>query len=298
MSRAEGWVSYHPVPQLPGIEVLRAEESLRDWRWYHTAYSVCTPLRFLGSAQYRYRGRVRSAAGNHQLIMEPGEVHTSRLQTAPATFRVLFVPQRILADAWAELGYGRGLPHFSGEPVQRAALLRKFRRLHESLESRAATRLEIDSRFSGCIDELLKDAIRTRTTARARDVLPPPRVRELQDYLEAHLTEAVSLDRLARLVGLSRFHVARDFTKVTGVAPHAYQILLRVARARALLTAGASIAEAAGQSGFVDPSHLGRHFKRITGTTPGLYPRGPARRARSGRPRVAPAAMGWSRSNA
>ncbi|HET8575888.1 MAG TPA: hypothetical protein VFO18_02225, partial [Methylomirabilota bacterium] len=45
--------------------------------------------------------------------------------------------------------------------------------------------------------------------------------------------------------GLSRFHVLRAFADEVGVPPHAYQIALRVERARILLGAGTPLAEAA-----------------------------------------------------
>jgi AraC-like DNA-binding protein len=44
-----------------------------------------------------------------------------------------------------------------------------------------------------------------------------------------------------------------------------------VYRARDLLRSGVPIAEAALRTGFVDQSHLNRHFKRIIGVTPGQY---------------------------
>jgi AraC-like DNA-binding protein len=58
-----------------------------------------------------------------------------------------------------------------------------------------------------------------------------------------------------------------------GLAPHAYFEQVRVNRARRLLRAGASIADVAMDLGFSDQSHLNRHFKKLTGITPGTYRR-------------------------
>jgi AraC-like DNA-binding protein len=57
------------------------------------------------------------------------------------------------------------------------------------------------------------------------------------------------------------------------VSPHSFQIGQRVIRARRLLEAGMSAAEAAVMTGFVDQSHLHRHFTRRLGITPGRYAR-------------------------
>jgi len=55
------------------------------------------------------------------------------------------------------------------------------------------------------------------------------------------------------------------------MTPHAYQLQVRVRRAKALLLAGHPIAQAATEAGFWDQSHLTRHFKRTIGVTPARY---------------------------
>jgi AraC-like DNA-binding protein len=72
-------------------------------------------------------------------------------------------------------------------------------------------------------------------------------------------------------VQLSPFHLLRVFRAAVGLPPHAYQIQLRVARAKELLRAGMPIAAVAVEVGFVDQSHLTRHFKRLVGVPPGRY---------------------------
>jgi AraC-like DNA-binding protein len=90
-------------------------------------------------------------------------------------------------------------------------------------------------------------------------------------YLHEHYAEPVRLAELVRLTGLSRFHLAHLFTRYTGLPPHAYQILVRIERARALLLAGIPAVEVAGLVGFADQSHFTRHFRRIWRVTPGSY---------------------------
>jgi AraC-like DNA-binding protein len=41
-----------------------------------------------------------------------------------------------------------------------------------------------------------------------------------------------------------------------------------------LLAAGVPIARVAAETGFADQSHLARHFKHLTGVTPGQYRKG------------------------
>jgi transcriptional regulator GlxA family with amidase domain len=74
------------------------------------------------------------------------------------------------------------------------------------------------------------------------------------------------------------------FHREVGLPPHAYQIQVRVARARALIATGVPLAEVASMTGFADQSHLTRLFKRIVGVPPGQY----AGRGTRPQPRPAP----------
>jgi len=55
------------------------------------------------------------------------------------------------------------------------------------------------------------------------------------------------------------------------LAPHAYQINLRINQARELLRAGQALADVAFALGFCDQSHFHRSFKAYTGITPKQY---------------------------
>ena len=156
-------VSFYRPEHLPGVEVPRADKCVRSWVWFHTTYSVCNALEFPGSAQYVYRARVRTAGAKHLLIMEPGEVHASRMQTAPATFRVLFIPQGLVVSAAEELGVGPRSRHFSTEPLAHRPLRTMLCKLHRALESSTTSALERQSRFAACLRGLLEVAA-ARTT--------------------------------------------------------------------------------------------------------------------------------------
>jgi AraC-like DNA-binding protein len=81
----------------------------------------------------------------------------------------------------------------------------------------------------------------------------------------------VTQPELARLAGLSAFHLCRVFRQSVGMPTHAYQTQLRVRRAKVLLRAGLPITSAALAAGFYDQAHLTRHFKRVVGVPPGSY---------------------------
>jgi transcriptional regulator GlxA family with amidase domain len=92
-----------------------------------------------------------------------------------------------------------------------------------------------------------------------------------RDYLEAHYAEPLTLDQLAQQVSLSPFHLARLFQQHTGIPPHKYLESVRVRHAERLLASGTPIAETAFATGFSSQSHLNRTFKKLIGTTPGVF---------------------------
>jgi AraC-like DNA-binding protein len=92
----------------------------------------------------------------------------------------------------------------------------------------------------------------------------------VRDYLHAIAQSQVSIADLAQAAGVSNTQVIRAFSAGTGMPPHSYLVSLRVERAKAVLRTGTRPAEAA-LVGFSDQSQLTRHFKRLTGVTPGRF---------------------------
>lgn len=102
--------------------------------------------------------------------------------------------------------------------------------------------------------------------------LAPAVRRRLRDYVDAHLAEPLTLDRLARVAALSTYHFAHMFRTSFGEPPHAWVQARRLARARMLLAATPQdLAGVAQACGFGNASHLGRLFQQAMGVTPGQY---------------------------
>lgn len=96
-----------------------------------------------------------------------------------------------------------------------------------------------------------------------------PRIRRVQDFVELHVGEALCLDDLAEVAGLSRYHFSRVFREEVGQTPWAFVRDARLERAKELLVEGRTPAEAAHDAGFFDQSHLTRVLRRFDGRTPG-----------------------------
>jgi AraC-like DNA-binding protein len=95
----------------------------------------------------------------------------------------------------------------------------------------------------------------------------------VRDWLRSDTQATLDLSTLAREAGLSRFQILRAFKRRYGLPPQTYRLRVRVALAQKLLRSGERPAAVAAEFGFVDQSHLTRHFKRLVGITPAQYMR-------------------------
>ena len=80
-----------------------------------------------------------------------------------------------------------------------------------------------------------------------------------------------SIEDMAQNIGVSPYHMIRQFKNVCGLTPHQFQIQCRVRKAQKLLEKGESVTEAAYATGFCDQSHLDRCFRKIVRLTPSAY---------------------------
>lgn len=95
------------------------------------------------------------------------------------------------------------------------------------------------------------------------------RLKRVDDYVENHLSEKISLAELAAVAGLSRMHFASQFRMATGLRPHEFLLRRRVQRAEWLLRESAlAIVEIALTVGFQTQAHFTAVFKKITGCPP------------------------------
>lgn len=91
-------------------------------------------------------------------------------------------------------------------------------------------------------------------------------------HLEENYTSAVSITEMARLAGLSSTHFNRQFTFLFGMSPTRFIHSLRVEKARQLLIhTDRAVGEIALETGYHDQSHFTRHFRRLSGMTPGHF---------------------------
>ncbi|MDO4357581.1 MAG: AraC family transcriptional regulator [Clostridia bacterium] len=100
-------------------------------------------------------------------------------------------------------------------------------------------------------------------------------VQRMQDYIEAHLDEGITLDELARAALFSPWHARRLFIRYTGRTPADYIRRLRLSRSALELHAGRSVTEVALELGFGSVDGYQRAFFREFQCNPGEYAQSP-----------------------
>jgi AraC-like DNA-binding protein len=135
-----------------------------------------------------------------------------------------------------------------------------------AVESHAPT-MAVQTRLVACALNVVRTLTKRENDA-PRNLSSAERIREV---LHDRMSEDLTLDDLARDVGLSRTYVVHAFRRVFHLPPYEYLMHIRVAKARDMLAAGGRPVDVAHTCGFCDQSHLNRWFRAAVGVTPGQY---------------------------
>ncbi|MDT7815843.1 MAG: AraC family transcriptional regulator, partial [Acidobacteriaceae bacterium] len=114
--------------------------------------------------------------------------------------------------------------------------------------------------------------------------LGPRALSDVISYIEDNIEATITLESLAKLAHVSRFHFARLFKVSTDLTPMAFVEQARIRRAQALMMdSNLALSEIAIAVGFVDQSHFTRRFRLHAGCTPTEYAHSRGFRRLSGR---------------
>lgn len=95
------------------------------------------------------------------------------------------------------------------------------------------------------------------------------RLAESIEYMQNHYNENLTLEELAKLTGLSKYHFLRKFKEQYNMTPHAYLLQIRIQNAKNMLRDKRTLTDIAFSCGFSDQSHFTRVFNKIFGMSPG-----------------------------
>jgi AraC family transcriptional regulator len=221
-----------------------------------------------------YRGKWQKANyGPGSLGMTaPGEEVTLRWRgdTSHSTLQLHLPAESILRCNEDVVGRGAVFPHMPNalshdDPLLQQVILGVAAKLREG-----APEIYAESAAQFLIMHLLvRHAGHEITKVRTRD---EARMQRVCDYMHAHLAEEVSLQDLAQVAYVSRFHLIRMFKQTYGETPYQRLTQLRLQRAQRLLaTSDVPITQIALDCGFTNQTHFAAAFRRLVGLSPRAY---------------------------
>jgi AraC-like DNA-binding protein len=271
----------------PALRAVRPNEALRYWRHHDLEHATLMQARYgpfkwekhvhdeqvvvisehgAGEVQTR-RGRELGGPGTIW-VFTPGEYHFGKVEDGGEwQYRALYLDQAALDGIAHHLGIERrGLilkPGLHDDPNTARVLLRTHAR---GGSGRADAQVAWTSALATLFERYADPRPRLDAGCASAAALNLAR-----EYIAEHFRDDISIDDLAHLANLSRYHFIRAFRSAFGIPPHGYLNQVRLQHARKLLLAGRSAVHAAIESGFYDQSRLSNLFKRAYGVTPAQY---------------------------
>lgn len=203
------------------------------------------------------------------LLLNPMDNHTCwQLQEDPLDYRCLNIPPETMQAVASEIRCADNLPVFCENVLVQSDLADSLRELHLCIVSQDQD-FKKDELFLFLIEQLLHDCACPNAVADRKQTSQT--VWTICRFLDEHYAEAISLNQLSSLVGISKYHLLHSFTRQKGISPYNYLETVRISRAKKLLEQGISPLDVAIKTGFHDQSHFTNLFKKFIGLTPRQY---------------------------
>ncbi len=266
------YADYRIADELGGLELLEATYHHQNFsRHSHEGYTVGVIDN--GAQRFLRNGANHIAPQDSIILVNHDEVHDGHSATEGGwSYRAIYPLPEQLASIQKDAGLNLSGSVYFPEPVVHDPELAGLLRLALYNLYHSENRLLRETLLYSALIKMMQrhgkgsDDLKEPAQAKSRMML-------VKSYLDDNPQEDVSLEELARLAGVSPFHLVRQFQKYYGLPPHAYQIQSRIRLSKRLIQQGHSLLDTALKAGFHDQSHLSRHFKRTLGVTPGHYAR-------------------------
>lgn len=258
---------------------------------FHDEYLICAQL--AGHEECQVAGKQHTFCAGDLVLINPQQVHTGNARgSSDLAYITLYVDRSVVHALADGLGAPQRSPEFTlVRAAGRPALTEHLRALLALVRGDMSQGTGLQGQPGQPIDHALDvEAALGRVLAgafgefsnlrapllRSTNRVSHHKIARVLEYIRAQDPEqnptAVTLDDLAAIAELSKFHFLRQFTQVVGITPGAYLRTLRLCHAaRKLRQRRASILEVALSVGFADHPSFSRAFARHMGMTPSQY---------------------------
>ncbi|VBB08882.1 Hypothetical protein LUCI_4165 [Lucifera butyrica] len=92
-------------------------------------------------------------------------------------------------------------------------------------------------------------------------------IKKAKEMIYCSMERVLKLDEICSELAISKFQFIRLFKANTGISPYQYFLFCKLNHVKKILERNKDVYSAVTECGFVDLSHLNRHFKRVYGVT-------------------------------
>lgn len=118
---------------------------------------------------------------------------------------------------------------------------------------------------------LCENYIEDINTAEGENDPSAERIKEIILYVRKNFSAQLTLDDLARLAGINKFYLSREFKRLTGQTLFEYINIVRCNEAKKMISDGMSVSSAAMFCGFENLSYFTRTYKKYIGALPSQH---------------------------
>jgi len=239
-----------------GITALSA--SMTDFKYKrhaHEEFAIGVTLR--GIQQYNLDGSQQLSYQNGVMLFNPEQAHDGMAHDESGLdYVMLYIKPELLLEAIDKKDFIR----FSTPVVYNRKLEQRILSLSHAILSD-----QDEALCSELLLSLTESLIQTDlfTDDKKDNVL----IIKAKDILQANLERVLKLDEICNELQLSKFQFIRLFKAHTGISPYQYFLNCKIERAKQLIEHSKDIYSAVAACGFVDLTHLNKHFKSVYGTT-------------------------------
>ncbi|WP_338788428.1 AraC family transcriptional regulator [Metabacillus sp. FJAT-53654] len=239
-----------------GITALSA--SMTDFTYKkhsHKEYAIGVTLR--GIQEYTLDGSLQLSYQNGVMLFNPEQAHDGMAHDkAGLDYVMLYIEPKLLLEVCEK----KDIVRFSTPIVYDYSLKQKILSLSSAIMS-AKDEALCNELLLSLSDNLIQTNLSTKH--KTDNAL----IRKAKDMLHSNLENVLKLDDICKELNLSKFQFIRLFKAHTGISPYQYYLNCKIERAKQLIEKKRDVYSAVAECGFVDLTHLNKHFKSVYGTT-------------------------------
>lgn len=260
----------HKLPWLNGIELFDANRTQHSYgRHAHSGFAIGAIRQGVGGNWCR--GETHTLPAQTLTLMNPEEPHTGYELTDGLRYSMIYVSEEGVREL-LDLKTLKGFAELNA-PDPGLRLITHIVALTEALrcdDTSPARRMFIEERVHTILG-LVFARYGGQLTRPGGD--EPVAIQHAKAFIEAHVInqpdQHLTIADIAHEVGLKPNYLIQSFSRTKGVSPHAYLMQRKICRAKEMLGQGQRAIDVAMALGFYDQPHFIRHFRKVTGVTPG-----------------------------